>query len=68
MEFSGHSSEVNGIRWDPTGKFLASCSDDKTCKIFSMDKETPVLDLTLHTREVYMVRWAPDPAKHLVAT
>nr|CAB3486497.1 unnamed protein product [Digitaria exilis] len=31
--FSGHESEVNAIKWDPTGSFLASCSDDWTAKI-----------------------------------
>jgi hypothetical protein len=26
-------SEVNAIKWDPTGSFLASCSDDWTAKV-----------------------------------
>ncbi|XP_045823750.1 F-box-like/WD repeat-containing protein TBL1XR1 [Trifolium pratense] len=26
--FAGHQSEVNHIKWDPTGSLLASCSDD----------------------------------------
>ncbi|EEC81890.1 hypothetical protein OsI_25707 [Oryza sativa Indica Group] len=30
--FSGHQSEVNAIKWDPTGSLLASCSDDWTAK------------------------------------
>jgi WD40 repeat protein len=24
---------VNAIKWDPTGNFLASCSDDFTAKV-----------------------------------
>lgn len=32
-EFSGHSDEVNAIKWDPAGNFLASCSDDHTAKV-----------------------------------
>lgn len=27
--------EVNAIKWDPTGSFLASCSDDHTAKVIS---------------------------------
>ena len=26
-------SEVNTIRWDPSGSFLASCSDDLSAKV-----------------------------------
>jgi WD40 repeat protein len=29
----GHTDEVNAIRWDPTAKYLASCSDDCTAKV-----------------------------------
>ena len=31
----GHTNEVNAIKWDPQGKFLASCSDDMTLKVTS---------------------------------
>ena len=30
---------MNAIKWDPQGKFLASCSDDMSLKIWTMDKE-----------------------------
>jgi transducin (beta)-like 1 len=31
--FLGHADEVNAIKWDPTGMFLASCSDDYSAKV-----------------------------------
>lgn len=31
--FTGHTDEVNAIRWDPSGRWLASCSDDRTAKV-----------------------------------
>ena len=31
---SGHSDEVNAIKWSPTGRLLASASDDGTVHVF----------------------------------
>jgi len=56
--FSGHTNEVNAIKWDPQGKFLASCSDDMTLKIWSMDKPTCVHDLQAHSKEIYTIKWS----------
>lgn len=33
---TGHHGEVNCINWAPSGKLLASCSDDCTAKIWSL--------------------------------
>ncbi|XP_066348177.1 WD40 repeat-containing protein HOS15 [Miscanthus floridulus] len=57
--FSGHQSEVNAIKWDPTGSFLASCSDDWTAKIWSMKQDKCVFDFKEHTKEIYTIRWSP---------
>ncbi|KAL6841150.1 hypothetical protein ACP4OV_029119 [Aristida adscensionis] len=57
--FSGHQSEVNAIKWDPTGSLLASCSDDWTAKIWSMKQEKCVYDFKEHTKEIYTIRWSP---------
>jgi transducin (beta)-like 1 len=64
------------VRWDPTGTFLASCSDDATAKVWSLNSDAPVFDLLGHSKEVYNLRWAPIPDKrpdkanmrHLLAT
>ncbi|KAI8911606.1 WD40-repeat-containing domain protein [Gorgonomyces haynaldii] len=69
VQFVGHTSEVNAIRWDNSGKYLASCSDDKTAKVWTIDSEKPLLSLTDHSREVYMTRWCPaDDDRLLLAT
>lgn len=57
--FSGHQSEVNAIKWDPTGTLLASCSDDYTAKIWSMKQDKYLHDLREHTKEIYTIRWSP---------
>ena len=56
---SGHSDEVNAIKWSPTGKLLASASDDGTARLWDADDGTCVRTLTGHSKEVYSVRWAP---------
>ena len=51
-------SQVNALCWSPDGKLLASCSDDKTAKIWSMESGL-VFDLVGHTKEIYTLRWVP---------
>ena len=31
--FKGHSEDINCVRWDQNGTFLASCSDDSTVRV-----------------------------------
>ncbi|KAF9361199.1 hypothetical protein BGX34_007286, partial [Mortierella sp. NVP85] len=60
--FEGHKDEVNAIRWDPLGDLLASCSDDKTAKIWSMSQDDCLFDFTAHSAAVYDMTWAPRDA------
>lgn len=57
--FQGHKMDVNAVKWDPTGKLLASCSDDSTAKIWSVTSDQCVLDLKDHTKEIYTIKWHP---------
>ncbi|OAF70732.1 Transducin beta-like protein 1X [Intoshia linei] len=59
----GHSNEVNSIRWNPSGELLASCSDDKTVRIW---KNQCTHCLVSHEREVYTIRW--DSSGHRLAS
>ena len=40
-----HSADINGVRWEPSGKLLASCSDDGSVKIWQATAEKPVHSL-----------------------
>ncbi|XP_055940440.1 F-box-like/WD repeat-containing protein TBL1XR1-A isoform X2 [Argiope bruennichi] len=57
--FTGHTNEVNCVRWDPQGAILASCSDDAIVKIWNMKQKTSVLDLIAHNQEIYSIKWSP---------
>lgn len=59
--FSGHEDEVNAIKWDPSGRLLASCSDDRTAKVWSISSTDgkPSQDFREHEREIYTIKWSP---------
>ncbi|GAX21127.1 transducin (beta)-like 1 [Fistulifera solaris] len=59
--YLGHTDEVNGVKWDPTGRYLASCSDDCTAKIWDVDSDRsdPLFDLKDHSEEIYTLKWSP---------
>ena len=65
----GHLDKVWHVSWEPTeGKHLASCSADKTIRLWKYDSESgtcsPVCVLQgAHTRTVRSSAWAPGGKK-----
>ncbi|GMH82333.1 hypothetical protein TL16_g09222 [Triparma laevis f. inornata] len=71
VRFEGHVDEVNAVKWDPSGNLLASCSDDGTAKIWAYEPNIiatksdtttgakPIQDFTLHSKEIYTIKWSP---------
>lgn len=59
--YTGHTDEVNAVKWDPSGCLLASCSDDCTAKVWDVnsDRKDPMYDFKSHQQEIYTVKWAP---------
>jgi len=59
--YTGHTDEVNAVKWDPSGSLLASCSDDCTAKVWDVnsDRKDPMYDFKSHQQEIYTVKWAP---------
>mmetsp|Transcript_13340 Transcript_13340/g.37558 ORF Transcript_13340/g.37558 Transcript_13340/m.37558 type:complete len:1067 (-) Transcript_13340:1264-4464(-) len=59
--YTGHTDEVNAVKWDPSGRLLASCSDDCTAKVWNVDHDRtdPLYDFKSHQQEIYTVKWAP---------
>lgn len=57
--FTGHTNEVNAVKYDSHSRLLASCSDDMTLKVWSMSSDTAVHDLVAHNKEIYTIRWSP---------
>jgi transducin (beta)-like 1 len=59
--YKGHKDEVNAVKWSPSGKYLASCSDDCTAKVWEVDSDRtgPLYDFTSHEQEIYTIKWSP---------
>jgi transducin (beta)-like 1 len=57
--YTGHTDEVNAVKWDPSGNLLASCSDDCTAKVWDVnsDRKDPLFDFKSHQQEIYTVKW-----------
>lgn len=62
--YRGHEDEVNAVKWSPSGKYLASCSDDCTAKVWDTESNltTPLHDFNDHKQEIYTVKWSPTGA------
>ncbi|KAJ3123686.1 Transducin (beta)-like 1 X-linked receptor 1 [Nowakowskiella sp. JEL0407] len=73
-QWSGHESDVNSIKWDPSHALLASCGDDRTLRIWSLEDAQVGKDpckhvLKAHDLDIYTLRWSPKQGKEkLLAT
>ena len=55
-----HSEEVRGLQFSPSGRHLASASEDKTACIFDVETGASLVTFTAHKREVWSVAYSPD--------
>jgi serine/threonine protein kinase len=56
----GHTGEVNSVAISPDGQKIASGSDDRTIKIWSLNRRKQLRTLKGHTSWVYSVAFSPD--------
>jgi len=66
VALTGHEDVVNNVDFHPTGKFLASTSNDKTWRLWDIERKSCLLTQEGHAGEVYPLTFQPDGA--LLAT
>jgi len=61
----GHDNWVRGLVWHPGGKYLLSCSDDKTIRCWDLAQEGKCVKTVgdTHAHFVSCMRWAPGIMK-----
>lgn len=56
----GHEKWVHCLEFSPDGRFMASCSDDKTVRIWDLINNTELHVLSGHEGSVYGISFSPD--------
>jgi len=67
---SGHTDQIHDCQYDYYGRRVATCSSDRTIKVFDVagDQQTLVANLTGHDGPVWMTAWAHPKFGTLLAS
>ncbi|KAF8538026.1 WD40-repeat-containing domain protein [Trichophaea hybrida] len=55
----GHSGAIYGVSFSPDRKYILSCSEDKSCRLWSMDTYTTLVVYRGHDAPVWDVSFGP---------
>ena len=58
--YSHHSGWVWDAAWSPSGKHVASASDDKTVQVWEAETLKTITSYHGHESEVFAIAWSPD--------
>ncbi len=60
IDSKGHTGAVLSVAWSPDGQQLATCSTDKTVRVWDTPTGRCTNTLQAHTGAVWSVAWSPD--------
>ena len=55
----GHSGSVYGLSFSPDNRYLLSCSEDKTTRLWSLDTYTALVSYKGHNHPIWDVKFSP---------
>ncbi|MBI3465185.1 MAG: hypothetical protein HY000_19340, partial [Planctomycetes bacterium] len=59
---AGHTDQIFAVAFHPNGQLVASCSRDKSVRLWNLADGKELKNLTGHTHEVYSLAIASDGA------
>ena len=60
----GHVGDVNSVRFDVSGQFVATGGDDCSARVWSRESGECVQDMRDHQRPISVVRWTTAESSH----
>ncbi|GHO98027.1 hypothetical protein KSF_080750 [Reticulibacter mediterranei] len=60
LKLTGHTEEVYNVRWNPQGRYLASCGVDANVLIWDIDNLIPSSTKQIRTASQPSTLWKPD--------
>ena len=58
--FIGHSRGINHVSWSPTSGYVATASDDKTCRLWDASTAEAVVEFRGHSNFCFSVKFNPQ--------
>jgi len=58
-KYIGHAGPVFGVSFSPDAKYLLSCSEDKSTRLWSLETHTALVAYKGHDHPVWDVSWGP---------
>ena len=62
----GHSRGINDVTWSPTSAYVATASDDKTCRLWDVSQSEALVEFRGHLNFCFAVKF--NPSSNLVVT
>ena len=62
----GHSRGINDVAWSPTSGYVATASDDKTCRLWDVQTAQALVEFRGHSNFCFAVKF--NPSSNLIVT